>query len=270
MPSQKKTKTNPNQLLLEPTYDPRFFEDAIGRTLLSDPKVAIIELIANAWDAFARKVTIQLPNTETGQTFSIEDNGCGMTHAEFSDRWMELSYNRIEHQGIYAEKPPACQSLPDRKAFGRNGKGRHAGFCFSKGEFFVETHKTGKRLLYRVFKPQTQDKPFKSEKLEESNSRKTGTKLYAETPVDVSISAGDLRAEIGMRFLSDPTFEVIVDGEKVIFEHIPDQCKTTADIDVPGVGTITLLTIDTQESDRTTRLHGIAWQVRGRLVGEAS
>jgi hypothetical protein len=267
---QANPKPKPGQLLLKPTYDPRFFEDAIGRTLLSDPKVAIMELIANAWDAFATKVVIQLPNTETGQCFSIEDNGCGMTHEEFEARWMKLSYNRIDHQGIYAEKPPKCKTLPDRKAFGRNGKGRHASFCFSKGEFFVETHKAGKRHLFRVFRPANQDRPFESEKKEESTSKKTGTKLYAEAPVDVSIYPHELRAEIGMRFLSDPTFEVIVDGQKVEFEHVPDHCKTTADIDVPGVGTIKLLTIDTQESDRTTRLHGIAWQVRGRLVGEAT
>lgn len=270
MAPKKQAKPKPGQLLLQPTYDQRFFEDAVGRALLSDPKVAIMELIANAWDAFATKVTIQLPNTETGQCFSVEDNGCGMTHDEFEARWMKLSYRRIDHQGIYAEKPPKCKNLPDRKAFGRNGKGRHASFCFSKGEFFVETHKAGKRHLFRVFRPPTDDKPFESEKIEETNTKKNGTRLYAETPVDVSIMPYELRAEIGMRFLSDPTFEVIVDGQKVEFEHIPEHCKTTADIDVPGVGTIKLLTIDTQESDRSTRLHGIAWQVRGRLVGEAS
>lgn len=270
MAPKKQAKPKPGQLVLQPSYDPRFFEDAIGRTLLSDPKVAMMELIANAWDAFATKVTIKLPNTETGQCFSVEDNGCGMTYEEFEARWMKLSYNRIDHQGIYAEKPPKCAKLPDRKAFGRNGKGRHASFCFSRGEFFVETHKAGTRNLFRVFIPPTHERPFASEKKEESTTKKTGTRLYAEMPVDISITPYELRAEIGMRFLSDPTFEVIVDGQKVEFEHIPSHCKTTADIEVPGVGTIKLLTIDTQESDRSTRLHGIAWQVGGRLVGEAS
>lgn len=270
MAAKKPTGTNLNQLLLEPTYDPRFFEDAIGRTLLFEPKVAIIELIANAFDAYARKVVINLPNVELKQPFSIEDNGSGMTHQQFQDRWMKLSYNRVEHQGIFAEKPPDCQKLPDRRAFGRNGKGRHAGFCFAKGEFFVESHRDGKCNLYRVFRPHGQSTPFNSEQVKETKSKMTGTRIYAKIPVDIRISPEEIRAEIGMRFLSDPTMEVIVDGQKVEYEHIPDHCKKTAEIDIPDVGTIKVLIIDTLEGDQTTKLHGIAWQVRGRLVGEAS
>lgn len=270
MATKKKTKPNSNQLLLEPTYDPRFFEDAIGRTLLFEPKVAIIELIANAFDAYARKVVIQLPDLDLDQPFSIEDDGSGMTHQHFQDRWMKLSYNRAEHQGIYAEKPPKCQGLPERRAFGRNGKGRHAGFCFAKGEFFVETHREGNCNLYRVFRPHGQNTPFNSVRLKETKSKKIGTKLYAKTPVDILVSPDDIRAEIGMRFLSDPTMEVIVNGQKVEFEHIPEHCKKSSVIDVPEVGTVTLLIIDTMEGDKTTKLHGIAWQVCGRLVGEAS
>lgn len=270
MAGKKPTKKNPDQLLLEPTYDPRFFEDAIGRTLLFEPKIAIIELIANAFDAYARKVVIQLPDVDLDQAFSIEDDGSGMTHQQFQERWMKLSYNRVEHQGIYAEKPPKCQGLPDRRAFGRNGKGRHAGFCFAKGEFFVETHRDGKCNLYRVFRPHGQSTPFNSERVKETNSKKTGTKLYAKTPVDIRALPDEIRAEIGMRFLSDPTLEVIVDGQKVEYDHIPNHCKKTTEIDVPDLGTIKLLIIDTLEGDKTTKLHGIAWQVRGRLVGEAS
>lgn len=268
--ARKKTKPGPKQLLLMPSYDRRFFEDAIGRTILAEPKVAIIELIANAFDAYARKVVIQLPDVIMEQPFSIEDDGSGMTHEQFQERWMKLSYNRVEHQGIYAEKPPSCASLPNRRAFGRNGKGRHAGFCFADGEFFVETHRDGKRNLYRVFRPQQQDTPFNSERLNETKSTKTGTRIYAQRAVDLMASSDEIRGEIGMRFLSDPSMEVIVDGKRVVYDHIPDHCKTTTGLSVPDVGDIILQIIDTKESDKTTKLHGIAWQVRGRLVGEAS
>lgn len=32
-------------------FDDRFLESFVGKGIISDPKIAIIELIANAWDA---------------------------------------------------------------------------------------------------------------------------------------------------------------------------------------------------------------------------
>lgn len=40
-----------------------------------------------------------------------------------------LSYNRVKNQGKKVDFPDARKS--NRMAYGRNGKGRHAMFCFS-------------------------------------------------------------------------------------------------------------------------------------------
>jgi hypothetical protein len=76
-----------------------FLEDHAG-SIVKDPHVAIIELIANAYDAGATEVTIEWPN-ESGGSFSIEDNGEGMTKDEFAVRWKTLGYTRQTRQGKY-------------------------------------------------------------------------------------------------------------------------------------------------------------------------
>ena len=54
--------------------------DSLGIQMYQSPVAAIAELIANAWDADASTVDIQLPaNLTAGAEISIVDNGLGMT-----------------------------------------------------------------------------------------------------------------------------------------------------------------------------------------------
>jgi hypothetical protein len=72
-------------------YDDRFWEQYAGHKLISDPVTAIVELVANCWDAGAKKVDIQWP-TSVGDALEIADDGEGMTKDEFYLRWGTLSY----------------------------------------------------------------------------------------------------------------------------------------------------------------------------------
>ena len=92
-----------------------FEERFLGRyagAIMSDPTTALVELVANAWDAYATKVEIIWPIRET--PFSITDNGIGMTPAEFEVRWRTLDYDRAVHQGLVAFPPPGADSDPSR------------------------------------------------------------------------------------------------------------------------------------------------------------
>ncbi|MCW9035395.1 MAG: ATP-binding protein [Rhodospirillales bacterium] len=77
-------------------FDERFLLEYAG-PIMRDPKTALVELVANAWDAYATEVTIIWPDSNT--SFSISDNGTGMTPDEFEQRWRTLAYDRISHQG---------------------------------------------------------------------------------------------------------------------------------------------------------------------------
>ena len=87
------------------------------------PQVALTELVANAWDAGASRVDLVLPN-EIGDALTGTDDGHGMTPEQFKRRWMTLGYDRLRHQGDKVEFPPGRIVRP-RKAYGRNGVGRH-------------------------------------------------------------------------------------------------------------------------------------------------
>ncbi len=118
---------NPTNLELF-SFGSNFLKDHAGH-IISDPRTAITELISNAYDAGATVVEIQWPDNAEGQ-FSISDNGIGMTAEEFDRRWKELSYDRLKEQGSTVEFPPGVAKR-QRTAFGRNGKGRHATFCYA-------------------------------------------------------------------------------------------------------------------------------------------
>ena len=99
-------------------------------------QVALTELVANAWDAGATRVDLILP-AEIGGTLTVTDNGHGMTPAQFKKRWMTLRYDRLKHQGPNVEFPSGRHVRP-RRAYGRNGIGRHGLLCFSD-EYEVQT-----------------------------------------------------------------------------------------------------------------------------------
>lgn len=98
--------------------------------IIRDPEYALTELVANAWDSGATKVSIEIPN-QAGGLIKVSDNGSGMTDEEFKMRWMKLGYNRIKHQGKNVEFPPGREDVSRRHAYGRNGVGRHGMFCFA-------------------------------------------------------------------------------------------------------------------------------------------
>jgi hypothetical protein len=105
-----------------------FLEDHAGH-IMRDTYTAIVELIANAYDAGATTVSVSWPDQISG-VFSIEDNGTGMTPDEFALRWKTLGYRRIDHQGAEVKWPAGAKARA-RTAFGQSGKGRHGAFCFS-------------------------------------------------------------------------------------------------------------------------------------------
>jgi len=248
-------------------FEPRFLTNFVGKAILTDPKVAIMELVANAWDAGATRVEIIWPSRDAEQYFSIQDNGVGMTERELTQRWRTLAYDRVAHQGEFAEFPEGV-NLPPRRAFGTNGVGRFAGFCFGES-YYVDTMKNQQRIIYKVSHGSIST-PFTLEKVSEEPTKEHGTIIFVTESSNIRLLAEEAKTEIGMRFLTDPSFSVFVNGEKVDLHHIPERHVMQKAIDIEGVGTIELTVIDTLESDRTTKQHGIAWHVNGRLVGDCS
>lgn len=245
-------------------FDERFLERHAG-AIISDPEVAIVELVANAWDAWATRVDIHWAERGDEQTFSIEDNGKGMTEAQFLRRWRTLDYNKLAEEGALASPPAELEQLGARRPYGRNGKGRHAAFRF--GEFYlVRTWRDGREITYEVRRGTTN--PFDVHLIGERDGvAGHGTEISAPGGSGVMMTSQEVREVLGTRFLSDPDFKVIVNGTEVTFQDVPPGKLREMDVEVSGYGSAHLTVIDTQKADKTTRQHGIAWWVDGRLVG---
>ncbi len=205
-------------------------------------------------------------DADLGGEFSIEDNGEGMTEEQFTHRWRTLAYNRLREQGATVEVLGRTKQ-PPRTVFGRNGIGRFAGFCFGD-EYSVETWRDGTAVTYRVLRGD--DRPLQLIRVSGGDKRGHGTRLFVTSPRTIRLAAEETRAEIGMRFLTDPNFTVELNGQTVELSHIEEGQLQRIPIDVQGVGSVELIAIDVGDTDRTTRQHGVAWHVNGRLVGDCS
>ena len=245
-------------------FDGRFLESYAGNAMLTDPKTAIMELLANSWDAGATEVEITWP--EHFESFRIKDNGHGMTYDQFNRIWRTLSYNRLLELGPYVNFADDMGINYKRPAFGRNGKGRFAGFCFDI-TYYVKTWRGGEENVFKVHHDLVN--PLQIEPINRSPREGHGTELYT-TESNLGIPANIIRSEIGMRFLSDPNFSVKVNNQKVTFLDIPKFNTEEIRIEINENDTVIIKVIDIKDTDRTTHLHGIAWRVKNRLVGECT
>ncbi|MFZ2651672.1 MAG: ATP-binding protein [Burkholderiaceae bacterium] len=137
-------------------FEDGYLLQTLGR-IAHDAEVALTELVANAWDAWASLVDMTIPSVFDG-ALVIEDDGHGMTSAQFKGRWMMLSYTRLKHQSQNVEFPPERPGWR-RRAYGRNGVGRHGMLCFAD-QYEIETWRDGKGARF-VLPTANRATPFK-------------------------------------------------------------------------------------------------------------
>lgn len=250
-------------VLFPSLYEEDFIIRSLG-SIVTQPDVALTELVANAWDAGASNVTISIPE-ETGHLLYIEDDGIGMSESEFQHHWMTLRYNRLKEQGRNVKFPSGEKS--NRLAFGRNGVGRHGLFCFGN-EYKVITEKDGKKLTLKI-KPNVGSQPFAVVEKEECISTKNGTRL--EVIVTKNLPNIDKITEIlSARFLHDPQFTITVNHRTLNLEDLTGETEP-AEMDIEDTNIhLTAYFVDTTKAGRKSIFQGIAFWQSGRLVGEPS
>ena len=252
----------------QPTLFPSEFErDFLIRTLgdiVSEPEASLSELVANAWDAGASTVDIQIPS-ETGGLLSVVDDGCGLTVEEFKQRWMRLGYNRTRYQGDEVEFPPGRTG--NRRAYGRNGQGRHGLLCFGD-EYHLTIQKAGHRVRIRVATGHG-DSPFESQVIDEGDSSTHGVHLDVVVTRHLP-SPESIREALSSRFLHDPEFVIRVNGEALTLEEQPHLAEESLDVGDPISGNPIHIKLYVVEANagRRMRQSGVAFWVGRRLVGD--
>jgi len=244
-------------------FGPGFMEDYAGH-IITDQQVALVELIANAYDAGASQVEVTWPDN-VGDIFSITDNGTGMTREQLDQRWHTLSYRRRIEQGEEVEFPPDNKRRT-RIAFGQNGKGRHGAFCFAR-QYELETWRDGHCVKAKVLLTDGGSEPFSCQIDHETEKRGHGTRIWT-TIAKAPLSVGMVRETVGAKFLVDPSFSIIVNKQTLQLLDLKD--LQSVEINVGNDQDVRIHYIDATHQYRTTQLHGITWWVHNRMVGQSS
>ena len=97
-------------------------KNIIGRDLISDKYIAVFELVKNAYDAGASKVTISFVQTDNGaEEIIISDNGSGMTYNDIVSKWLFVAYSEKKLQN---RMEPSFRDEIKREIAGAKGVGR--------------------------------------------------------------------------------------------------------------------------------------------------
>src|SRR3989338_8188632 len=94
----------------------------LGINLYSNVPAVLSEIVANAWDADAKNVTVTID--KAAETITIEDDGMGMNRDEVIDRFLTVGFKRREALG---------GTTPNgRKPMGRKGIGKLSIFSIAQ------------------------------------------------------------------------------------------------------------------------------------------
>lgn len=228
------------------------------------PQVALTELVANAWDAGAGRVDLILP-TEINGTMTVTDDGHGMTPQQFRRRWMTLRYDRQKHQGPNVEFPAGRPGRP-RKAYGRNGVGRHGLLCFAD-EYLVETWRDGTLATY-VVGTESGPSPFVLRSETMGKREGSGTRLLVQVTRKLP-DADEILTVLAARFIHDPEFKIRVNGVLRQFAEIDGRVSEST-LDIGPGHSATVIVIDSTRLNHSSVHQGIAFWVQRRLVGTPS
>ena len=199
--------------------------DSLGIQMYQSPVAAVAELIANAWDADAGRVNVDLPANLSGDpAIVVRDNGIGMSFAECQDFYLNVGRNRRVDEET--DKSPN-----GRPVLGRKGIGKFAGFGIA-GVLEIDTTsaRTGERTIFRLDLQDLRSDSYVGTNAKEvpvllrepeSEARKAqrGTSVTMKRlTVGRTPSRSVFRTSMARRFLINQvadTFEIRINGEEV-------------------------------------------------------
>ena len=232
------------------------------KKVMESPELAITELIANAWDAGATNIKIIWPTKD--ELFYIEDNGIGMTKDDFIYKWSNIGYDKsINDKEIQVK---IGNKTIKRTAYGKNGLGKFAIFCFGK-KIKVETAKNG--ILNEFIIELNNKNMFDIKQLPSQKTTWHGTKFYVIEPKNINYPEQEIKSYISQRYFTHQYFDININDNIVNFSSIPKECiKLNKDIDIENIGKIHIIILQKQEKDSTIRWSGILWRIQQRALGK--
>ncbi len=207
---------------LKMTFDPLVIDD-LGAKLYSTLPPIIAELVANGYDACAKKIWVELIGTGESKSIVVEDDGIGMNFIEVDEKYLRIGRKRR----IDEEKEQLkCGRLP----IGKKGLGKLAFFGIAK-KAIIETRKEGEKIIFemdwekiqKVSDKKEYEPVFSQEKTKEKNGTKiTLTKIDRKSDFDIEA----LKKSISNYFIFDKDFKVFIKGgEDKEFQEIDNELR---------------------------------------------
>ena len=194
----------------------------LGLQMYSTLPSVIGELVANAWDANATQVAIDLPPgpvSGAASEITIVDNGIGMSEQDIRDKYMIVGRDRRDSDGT-DETPKPLR----RKVMGRKGIGKFSAFGIAR-EMEVESTKDGIvsrfTMNYDKMLAKSKDREIEFPLDPPSGTVVEGTKITLRTITKFHnrrISPAPLRRRIARRFAvigASSDFSVVINGSEI-------------------------------------------------------
>ncbi|WFR84202.1 ATP-binding protein [Arthrobacter sp. Y-9] len=246
----------------------------LGLQMYAGAVPAIAELVANAYDADASEVQIDVPldaALEASSQIVIRDDGLGMTFEDVNDKYLLVGRDR---RASGTDRSPG-----GRLVLGRKGLGKLAGFGIAKVVTVTTVnnrHLTSFRMSYddlvgsntNTYRPVIlEDRPLRVNEIQPHGTEVRLTELQLKN----RISAASFRRSMGRRFsILGHEFRVLINGEMLTSDQTELQFRYPEDgletVDLPGVGTVQWWVGFTEKPLKNDDIRGVSVLSRGKLV----
>lgn len=206
----------------------------LGRSLYRSFATVLGEAISNSWDADAKNVQIFIDADKN--SFSIKDDGIGMTADDFQSRFLKIGYTKRKDRKL---------SLTGRPFIGRKGIGKLALLSCADKVTVISKIKRG-NYVGGVIDNSELDRAIKEDLTPQQYPLGTwnaqafadltkghthGTILHFEGLKDGVRASFDFLAKLialYFRFsLLDKSFNIFLNGEKITYKHLNDLAEKT-------------------------------------------
>lgn len=259
----------------------------LGLKMYTTMPAVISEYVANAWDAWATKVDIQVPDGPIDDDYEITiiDNGFGMTIDDVNEKFLVVGRNRRIDEGDDVTELDG----EERKVMGRKGIGKLAGFGVAD-VINVWTCKDGEyiefELDYSDMQRRASDDPMVKQDYEPTviasgTAQEDDTNCTIVTLKQLKRQQAPrpqyIRQKLARRFgVIDDDFKVVVNEEPITADerNLKGRCQFVENLDGETIGPNDeydikegwIGTLQNQVSEETGR--GVVVMARGKLVQE--
>ena len=204
----------------------------LGINLYSNLAAVLTEIVANAWDADATKIDIEVDDSSPCEFIKISDNGIGMTVEDMNTKYLKVGYRRRSDQTTTTGKTTA----KGRKVMGRKGLGKLALFSIAEHVTIQSIGADDKphglsmdanSIREAITSGQAQYSPIPLESTEINISQGTLIELSGINKHKLSRSIDSLRKRLARRFsIFSDEFSITINGKTLTLQDRDDLQNT--------------------------------------------